>query len=86
MLQAMSQLDLKVSDARRTMVKKMLTTRMTDHLKDKEADYEMVRRRDRNNNLLADNVNTLVKEEGKLNSNLKQVRQHLKRLKWMKEA
>ena len=82
----MGQLDLKVSDARRTMVKKMLTTRMTNRLKDEEADHEKVRRRDRSNNLLADNVDTLVKEEGKLNSNLKQVRQHLKRLKWMKES
>ena len=30
------------------------------------------------NKLLADNIDTLVKEEGKLNSNLKQVRQYLK--------
>ena len=57
----MSQLDLKVSEARRMMVKKLLTTRMKDRLKDKEADYEKVRRRDRSNNLLPDNVDTLVK-------------------------
>ena len=82
----MGQLDLKVSDARRTMVKKMLTTRMTDRLKDEEADYEKVRRRDRSNNLLADNVNTLIKEEGKLNSNLKHVKQHLKHLNEMIET
>ena len=74
----MSQLDLKVSDTRRMMVKEMLTTRMKDRLKDEEADYEKVRRRDRSNNLLADNVDTLVKEEGKLNSNLKHVRQYLR--------
>ena len=77
----MGQLDLKVSDARRTMVKKMLTTCMTNRLKDEEADHEKVRRRDHNNNLLADNVNTIVKEEGKLNLNLKQVRQYLRHLK-----
>ena len=82
----MGQLDLKVSDARRTMVKKMLTTRMTDRLKDEEADYEKVRRRDRSNNLLADNVNNLIKEEGKLNLNLKHVRQHLKHLNEMIET
>ena len=75
----MGQLDLKVSDARRTMIKKMLTNRMKDRLKDEEADYEKVRRRDRGNNLLAYNINTIVKEEGKLNSSLKQVRQHLKK-------
>ena len=82
----MGQLDLKVSNARSTMVKKMLTTRMTDRLKDKEADYEKVRQRDRSNNLLADNVNTLIKEEGKLNSNLKHVKQHLKHLNEMIET
>ena len=60
----MGQLDLKVSDARRTMVKKMLTTRMTNRLKDEEANHEKVRRRDHSNNLLADNVNTLITEEG----------------------
>ena len=43
------------------MVKKMLTTRTKDRLKDEEADYEKVRRRDRSNNLLPDNVDTLVK-------------------------
>ena len=71
----MSQLDLKVLKARRTMVKKMLTTRMRDCLKDEEADYKKVRKRDRNNVLLADNIDGLVKEEGKSNSNLKQVRE-----------
>ena len=47
----MGQLNLKVSDTRQTMVKKMLMTRMTDRLKDEEADYEKVRRRDHSNNL-----------------------------------
>ena len=75
----MSQLHLKVSEARRMMVKKMLETRMKDRLKDEEADYGKVRRRDRGNNLLAYNINTIVKEEGKLNSSLKQVKQHLKK-------
>ena len=71
----MSQLDLKVLEARRTMVKKMLTTRVRDRLKDEEADYKKVRQRDRTNDLLADNIDRLVKEEGKSNSNLKQVRE-----------
>ena len=73
--QVMGQLDLKMSDARRNMVKKLLTTLMTNRLKDEEADQEKLRRRDRSNALLAENVNSLVKEEGKLNSNLKQMRQ-----------
>ena len=71
----MSKLDLNMSEARRTMVKKMLTTRMRDRLKNEEADYEKVSKRDRSNNLLADNIDGLVKEEGKSNSNLKQVRE-----------
>ena len=71
----MGQLDLKVSDARRTMIKKMLTNRMKDRLKDEEADYEKVRKRDRTNALLADNIDGLAKEEGKSNSSLKQVRE-----------
>ena len=71
----MSQIDLKVSEAKRTMVKKMLMTRMRDRLKDEEADYEKVRKRDRTNALLADNIDGLAKEEGKSNSNLKQVRE-----------
>ena len=69
----MGQLDLRVSDARRTMVKKMLTTRMANRLKDEEVNRKKVRRRDRSNNLLADNIDTLIKEEGKLNLHLKQV-------------
>ena len=73
--QTMSQLDLKVLEARQTMVKKMLTTHMRDRLKDEEADYKKVRKRARNNVLLADNIDGLVKEEGKSNSNLKQVRE-----------
>ena len=36
--QTLSQLGLKVSEARRTMVMKMLTTRMKDSIKDEEAD------------------------------------------------
>ena len=71
----MGQLDLKVSEARRMMIKKLLTTGMTDRLKDEETDYEKVRSRNCGNKLLANDVDTIVKEEGKLNSNLKQVRQ-----------
>ena len=67
----MSQLHLKVSEARRMMVKKMLETRMKDRLKDEEADYGKVRRRDRGNNILVANIDTLVKEERKMNSNLR---------------
>ena len=68
----MSQLDLNVTKARRMMVKKMQTTRMRDRLKDKEADYDKVRKRDRGNAPLANNIDGLVKEEGKLTSSLKQ--------------
>ena len=75
MLQAMGQLDLKVLEARRTMIKMLLTMCMTNGLKDEETDYEKVWSRNRGNKLLADNVDTIVKEEGKLNSNLKQVSQ-----------
>ena len=71
----MSQLDQNVAEARRTMVKKMLTTRMRDRLKDEEADYKKVRLSDRGSILLADNIDSLVKEMAKLNSNLKQVRE-----------
>ena len=73
----MGQLDLKVSDSRRTMIKKLLTTRMTDRLLDEDIDYEKIRLREGGNKLLADIVDTIVKEEGKLNSTLKQVRQHI---------
>mgnify|MGYP007123552722 CR=1 FL=1 len=68
----MSQLDLSVTDAQRTMVKKILTPRMKDRLKDREANHDKVRKRDRSNALLADNIDGLVKEEGKLTSSLKQ--------------
>ena len=71
----MSQLHLNVSEARRTMVKKMLSKCLRDWLKDEEANYEKDRKRDRGNNLLANNIDGLIKEEGKLNSNLKQVRE-----------
>ena len=69
----MGQLDLKTLEARRTLIKKILTTWMTDRLKDEETDYEKVRNRNRGNKLLAYDVDTIVKEEGKLNPNLKQV-------------
>ena len=59
------------------MIKKLLTTCMTDSLKDEETENEKVRWRDRGNKLIADNVDTIRKEQGKLNSNLKQVSQHL---------
>ena len=64
-------------DARRMMIKKLLTTCMTDSLKDEETENEKVRWRDCGNKLIADNVDTIRKEQGKLNSNLKQVSQHL---------
>ena len=71
----MSQVNLKVLEARRLMVNKILTTRMKERLKDEEANYDKVRQRDRSNNLLAANIDTIVKEEGKLSSNLKEVRE-----------
>ena len=69
----MGQLDSKVTEARHTMIKKLLTTQMTDRLKDEETDYEKVRNRNRGSKLLAHDVDAIVKEEGKRNSNLKQV-------------
>ena len=70
----MSHLYLNVTDAQRTMVKKFLATRIRDRLKDEEANYDKVRKRDRGNALLADNIDGLVKEERKSTSSLKQVR------------
>ena len=67
----MSQLDLSVTDAQRTMVKKMLTPRMKDWIKDKEADHNKVRKRDRSNALIAKNIDSLVKEEGNSTCSLK---------------
>ena len=69
----MGQFDLKTSEARRTMTKKLLTTRMTDRLKDEDTENEKGQNRNRGNKLLAHDVDTIVKEEGKLKSNLKQV-------------
>ena len=56
----MSQLHLNVSEARRTMVKKMLSKCLRDWLKDEEANYEKDRKRDRGNNLLANNIDGLI--------------------------
>ena len=53
---------------------------MTNRLKDKEADQVNLRRRDHSNNLLAENLGNLVKEEGKVNSSLKQVRHYCRYL------
>ena len=55
------------------MIKKLLTTQMTGRLKDEETNYEKVRSRNCGNKLLANNVDTIVKEDGKVNSNLKVV-------------
>ena len=55
------------------MIKKLLTTQMTGRLKDEETNYEKVRCRNCGNKLLANNVDTIVKEDGKVNSNLKVV-------------
>ena len=69
----MRQLEVKVLEARQTMIKKLLTTQMTGRLKDEETNYEKVRSRNCGNKLLANNVDTIVKEDGKVNSNLKVV-------------
>ena len=53
----------------------MFLKRIRDWLKNEEANYEKDRKRDRGNNLLANNIDGLIKEEGKLNSNLNQVRE-----------
>ena len=70
----MSHLDLSVTEARRTMVKRMLTPRMRNRLEDEEAKYNKIRKRDRSNALLTNNIDSLVNEEGESTYNLKQVR------------
>ena len=70
----MGQLDLGVTDARRTLVKKMLTPRMQGRLKDDEADHDKLKKRDKSNALMHYDLDGLVKEEGKINSNLSRVR------------
>ena len=56
----MGQLDLKVSESRRTMINKLLTTRMTDRLKDEETNCKKVRGRNRRNKLLTNNIDTTL--------------------------
>ena len=60
----MSWLDLKMSEKRRTMVKKRLTLCMRDCLKDKEVDYEKVRKTDGTTALLADNMTASSRKKG----------------------
>ena len=69
--QTMGQLEFKTIEADRMMIKKLLTTWITDCLRDEETDYKKVR--NKGNKLLGHDVETIVKEEGKLKSNLKQV-------------
>ena len=70
----MGQLDLGVTDARRTLVKKMLTPRMQGRLKDEEADHDKLKKRDKSNALMHHDLDGLVKEERKTDSNLGRVR------------
>ena len=52
----MSQLDLNVSEAQKTILNKMITPHMRDRLKDEEADLIKVVRRDHSYALLAGTV------------------------------
>ena len=58
----MGQLNLGVTDDMRYIVKKLVTPRMRDRLKDEESDRSKKRKRDCSNNLLASDVDKLVKE------------------------
>ena len=69
----MDQVDLNITRARRMMVKGMLTLRMQDWIMNEEFVHNKIRERDRSNALLADNIDTLVREERKSALNLKQV-------------
>ena len=69
----MGQLDLNITRARRTIVKGMLTPRMQDRITNEESGRNKIRERDRSSGLLANNINTLVREERKSAFNLKQV-------------
>ena len=70
----MGQLDLNIAEAQRTIVKGTLMLRMQDRLQNKESDRDKIRERDRSNALLANIIDTLVRQERKSTFNLKQVR------------
>ena len=69
----MGQLDLNITGARRTIVKGMLTPHMQDRITSKESSHNKIRERNRSNALLANNIDTLVREEKKSTFNLNQV-------------
>ena len=62
----MSHLDLSVTEAQRTMMKRMLTPRMKNRLEDEEAYYDKVRKRDCSNALLNNNIDSLSRRKGSL--------------------
>ena len=73
MLQMIGLLDLKIGNARQTMVKRVPTTLMTNHLRNKEAGHKKARRRDCGIDLPTDNISALIKKEGDLNLHMTQV-------------
>ena len=58
------------------MVKKLLTSRFRDRLKDEESDHLKKRKRDSSNTLMASDVDKLVKEESKSTAGLSKVGRH----------
>ena len=71
--QTLGQLDLAVTGSRRDLVKKMLTTRFRDRLKDEESDILKKRKRDSSNNLMASDVDKLMEEDSKSSAGLSKV-------------
>ena len=62
-----------MTGSRRDLVKQMLTTGFRDRLKDEESDVLKKRKRDGSNNLMASDVDKLVKEESKFSAGLGKV-------------
>ena len=64
----MSQLDLEITEVRRTRVKGMLTPHTKDRIRNEESSQDMTRERGRTNALLAINIDTLIREKKKSTS------------------
>ena len=62
-----------MTGSRRGLVKQMLTTGFRDRLRDEESDVLKKRKRDGSNNLMASDVDKLVKEESKSSAGLSKV-------------
>ena len=62
-----------MTGSRRDLVKKMLTTRFCDRLKDEESDILKKRKRDSSNNLMTSDVDKLMEEESESSAGLSKV-------------